>query len=148
MSVASREAAVVALLNLIADAYPWKTAPARRLKLWSDVAVAARPACFLFEGGGETYTRTMSGLRRRNLDLKLFAYVDSRDPATIGAATLNTIMDALDAALDPSDTDVTLDRTTLGGAAYDCRIEGRPLKDPGDLDGDGLLIVPIKLVLP
>ena len=148
MSVAARETALLALVAVVAGAYPWKTGPARRLKLWSDVAAASRPACFLFEGGGETYTRTASGLLRRSLDVKLFAYLDAKDPAAIGAAQLNAVMDGLDGALAPAGADIAVDRTTLAGAAYDCRIEGRPLKDPGDLDGDALLIVPIRIVLP
>ena len=148
MSTAARESALLALVALVEGAYPWKTGPSRRLKLWSDVPAAGRPACFLFEGGGETYTRTASGLLRRSLDVKLFAYIDVKDPAAIGAAALNGVMEALDAALAPSGVDLGTDRTTLGGTAYDCRIEGRPLKDPGDLDGDALLIVPIRIILP
>ena len=57
-------------------------------------------------------------------------------------------MDALDAALAPAGADLTLGRCTLGGTAYRCAIDGKPLKDPGDLDGDGLLLVPITIVLP
>ena len=148
MSIAARETALLGLVALVAGAYPWKTGPSRRLKLWSDVAAASRPACFLFEGGGETYLRTASGLLRRSLDVKLFAYLDAKDPAAIGATAINAIMDALDDALAPAGADIAGDRTTLGGAAYDCRIEGRPLKDPGDLDGDALLIVPIRIILP
>ena len=148
MSIAARETALLELVALVASAYPWKTGPSRRLKLWSDVAAASRPACFLFEGGGETYLRTASGLLRRSLDVKLFAYLDAKDPAAIGATAINAIMDALDDALAPAGADIAGERTTLGGAAYDCRIEGRPLKDPGDLDGDALLIVPIRIILP
>ena len=144
--MSAREQAVGALLARITTAYPWGSPPSRRLRLWSDVPPAMRPACFLFEGGTETYSGT--GPIRRTLSLRLFVYVSARDPAVPGAALLNAVMDALDAALEPAGPELALGRCTLGGAAYRCSIEGRPLKDPGDLDGDGLLLVPITIVLP
>ncbi len=144
----TREQAIGALLQRVAAAYPWAAPPARRLKLWSDVPPAMRPACFLFEGGAETYEHPEVGTPKRSLDVRLFIYVDARDPAAVGAAQLNAIMDALDLALAPAGADDALGRNTLGGTAYRCGIQGKPLKDPGDLDGDGLLVVPIRLVLP
>ena len=143
-----REQAVGALLQRVASAYAWAVPPSRRLKLWSDVPAAMRPACFLFEGGAETYEDTAVGAPKRSLQTRLFIYIDAHDPAALGAAALNTIMDALDVALAPAGGDLPLGRMTLGGAAYRASIEGKPLKDPGDLDGDGLLVVPITIVLP
>ena len=146
--MSTRERAIGALLQRVAAAYPWAAPPSRRLKLWSDVPAAMRPACFLFEGGAETYDHPEAPTPKRSLDVRLFVYVDAHDPGAIGAAQLNAIMDALDAALAPAGADAALGRDTLGGAAHRCGIQGKPLKDPGDLDGDGLLDVPIRLVLP
>ena len=143
-----RETALQALLALIADAYDWASPPMRRLKLWSDVARAERPCCFVFEGGRESYVWSNGACPKRTLEAQLFIYVDAKDPNSVGAAGLNDVMDALDAALVPAGTDVALGRQTLGGAVYNCRIDGAPFKDPGDLDGDGLIIAPIKLILP
>jgi hypothetical protein len=144
----SRDAAVTALLARIAGAYPWAAPPSRRLKLWNDVPPAMRPACFLFEGGAETYADAAGPVPKRSLAVRLFIYVDAHDPDTLGASALNAIMDALDAALAPAGADGALGRTTLGGTAYRCSIDGKPLKDPGDLDGDAILLVPLTLVLP
>ena len=146
--MSTREDAIGALLARLATAYGWATPPTRRLKLWSDVPAAMRPACFLFEGGSETYTGAATEPAKRALSVRLFIYVDAHDPATVGAVQLNDIMDALDDALAPSGADLTLGRCTLNGTAHRCAIEGKPLKDPGDLDGDGLLLVPITIVLP
>ena len=146
--MSTREEAIAALLARVAAAYPWAAAPSRRLKLWSDVPPAMRPACFLFEGGVETYQNAAGSVPKRSLAVKLFVYVDAHDPARIGAAALNAVMDALDEALAPTGVDVGLGRNTLAGTAYRCAIEGRPMKDPGDLDGDGLLVVPVTIVLP
>lgn len=147
--MSTREAAVAALLARLASAYPWASPPSRRLKLWSDVPPALRPCCFLHEGGAETYADAAGGTGpKRSLAVRLFVYIDAHDPGSIGAAALNAIMDALDVALAPSGPDVALGRLTLDGTAYRCAIEGKPLKDPGDLDGDGLMLVPIAIVLP
>jgi hypothetical protein len=78
----------------------------------------------------------------------LFIYLNAKDPSIAGAALLNGVMDAFDAAFSLSAGDIILGRNTLGGAVYNCRVDGKVLKDPGDLDGDALLIVPVKLVLP
>ena len=143
-----RNAAVEALLALIAAAYPWAIPPARRLKLWSETPHAARPCCFLFEGGRESYAWSMGARPKRVFEVQLFIYVDAKDPASLGAAQIDDILDSLDAALAPAGADAPLGRQTLGGLVYSCRIDGAPLKDPGDLDGDGLLVAPVKLTLP
>ena len=49
-------------------------------------------------------------------------------------------LDAIDAALAPAGSDASLGRQTLGGAVYDCKIVGVPVRDTGDLDGDGLVV--------
>jgi hypothetical protein len=144
----TRESALEALLSVITDAYPWTRPPARRLRLWSEAPRCDRPCCFLFEGGRESYVWSQSGVPRRTLEAQLFVYVDAADPLSLGAASLNAILDALDAALAPAGADAALGRQTLGGLVHSCRIEGAPFKDPGDLDGDGLLVAPIKIVLP
>lgn len=143
-----RESAISALIALIADAYPWATGPSRRLKLWSDVPAANRPACYLFEGGQETYSWSENALPKRVIEVRLFVYVSAKDPTIAGASLLNTVMDTLDSVFSISGNDLVLGRNTLGGAVYSCRIDGKVLKDPGDLDGDALLIVPVRMALP
>jgi hypothetical protein len=112
------------------------------------VPAASRPACFLFEGGQETYSWSETALPKRIIEVRLFVYLNAKDPSIAGAALVNAAMDAFDSAFAPSGSDVVLGRNTLGSKVYHCRIDGKPLKDPGDLDGDALLIVPVKLVLP
>jgi hypothetical protein len=149
MTTPTREAIYSALFALVSGAYAWKTS-ARRLKLWGDVPPSMRPALFQFEGVEDDDEWTGSGGLQlvRTLACKLFIYTDASDPSTIGATQLNNINDALDAALAPSGGDVMTNRQTLGGLVSSCRIKGRRFKDPGDLDGDGLLIVPISIVWP
>lgn len=143
-----RNAAVAALQQVVAQAYAWKSPPSRRLRLFADVPAARRPAVFLHEGGDETYAWSSGAVARRTIEVKIFVYIDAKDHRTIGAAQLNDIMDALDRALAPSGADRALGRNTLAGTQYMARITGRPVKVPGDLDGDGLLIVPVSIELP
>src|ERR1700730_15548646 len=89
-----------------------------------------------------------NAFRKRSIEVKLFVYLNAKDPSIVGAALLNGVMDALDTTFALSGGDLVLGRNTLNGTAYHCKIDGKPLKDPGDLDGEALLIVPVKLVLP
>ena len=143
----SREAAFSALFDRLCAAYDWGVA-SRRIKLWSDVPAALRPALFQLESGPETFQWSSLATPRRTFEAKLFLYFDARDPARPGASAINHALDAIDAALAPSGLDTALGRQTLGGAAYDCKIVGVPVRDTGDLDGDGLAVVSVRLVGP
>ena len=143
----SREAAFSALFAAVSGAGPWGLA-SRRMKLWSEVPAALRPAFFQLESGPETYQWTSPATPRRTFEARLFLYFDSRDPSTPGATAINAALDAIDAALTPAGADVGLGRQTLGGAVYDCKITGVPVRDTGDLDGDGLAVVSVRLIAP
>jgi hypothetical protein len=143
----SREAAFSALFAAVSAAYPWGLA-SRRMKMWSEVPAALRPAFVQLESGPETYQWSSPAIPKRTFEAKLFLYFDSRDPTTPGAIALNAALDAVDAALTPSAVDSALGRQTLGGAVYDCKIVGVPVRDPGDLDGDGLAVVSVRLLAP
>lgn len=148
MAAPSREDVMAALTGLIAAAYPWKLGPARRLRLWSDVPSVNRPACFLFEGGEERHSWSTSSIAKRVLEIRLFIYLNAKDQSIIGASLINDVLDALEGAFDLSNSDLCIGRNTLGGLVHHCRIDGKILKDPGDLDGDALVIVPIEIVFP
>jgi hypothetical protein len=118
----------------------------RRLKLWSDVASADQPALFITEHG-ETIGYSAEALPGKStLNVDLFVYISAgKDPDSIPARDLNIALDALAACLAP---DPAIGRQTLGGLVTHCRIEGRIVKDPGDLDGQGLALVPVKILAP
>ena len=143
----SREAAFSALFAAVSAAYPWGLA-SRRMKLWSEVPASLRPALFQLESGPETYQWASLATPKRTLEAKLFLYFDARDPTTPGASAINAALDAIDAALAPSGADAASGRQTLGGAVHDCKISGVPVRDTGDLDGDGLAVVCVRLVGP
>jgi hypothetical protein len=143
----SREAAFSALFAAVSAAYPWGLA-SRRMKLWNEVPAAMRPAFFQLESGPETYQWPSPAAPKRTFDVKLFLYFDARDPSIPGASAINVALDAIDAALAPSTADLARGRQTLGGAVHDCKVMGVPVRDTGDLDGDGLAVVSVRLVGP
>ena len=143
----SREAAFSALFAAVSAAYPWGVA-SRRMKIWSEVSASLRPAFFQLESGPETYQWASPAKPKRTLEAKLFLYFDARDPTTPGASQINAALDAIDAALAPAGVDANVGRQTLGAAVHDCKIVSVPVRDTGDLDGDGLAVVSVRLVAP
>jgi hypothetical protein len=141
----TREQACAALLTLVSGCYAWASTPARRLKLWTDVAPAAQPALFQFEGGTDPYT-WIGTQAKRTINVKMFAYFQASDDSP-GATTLNAIVQAIDTVMLPPPG---FSKQTLGlGIGIDnARIKGIPLKEPGDLDGQGILIIEIEVILP
>jgi hypothetical protein len=118
----------------------------RRVRLWSDVPAADQPALFIAEHG-ETIAYSNEGAPGRAiLNVDLFVYLaGGKDPGATPASDINIVLDALFSALAP---EPTTGRQTLGGLVHHCRIEGRIVKDPGDLDGQGLALVPVKILAP
>ena len=69
-----------------------------------------------------------------------------KDDSAIPAQTTNAILDAVKALfIDPTEPDFA---QTLGGLVHKCWIEGRIQKFQGDLDGQTLIVVPIKILIP
>ncbi len=149
MNVA-REAVMAALLALLegvafgqaVNGATGFVSVSRRLKLWSDVAKSQRPALFIAEHREQQAYQNEALPAKTTLCVDLFVYIDSSDRNTIPAIALNMILDAIEAALKPAGSA----RQTLGGLVSHCRIDGAVLKAPGDLDGDGLLWVPLKIL--
>jgi hypothetical protein len=62
----TREAAFSALFATVYAAYPWGLA-SRRMKLWSEVPAALRPAFFQLESGPETFQWASPAVPKRTL---------------------------------------------------------------------------------
>lgn len=145
---ASREAAYEALFNLVSDAYEWASTPARRAKLWGDVPLTDRPTLFQYEGGADQYVWKDEGqLVKRTISARLFIYTDAKDPTIIGSTQLNNIVDSVEAVIAPPRGDDGTGLMTLGGTVYQTRII-RVDRTPGDIDGDGIAIVDVEIILP
>ncbi len=129
----------------IAGKTGWATI-SRRIRLWGDVARADQPALFIVDHSETNAYGADNLLAKATMNVELFVYVATgRDPTAIPARDLNVALDAIFNVLAPTPENA---RQTLGGLVHSCRIEGRIVKDPGDLDGQGLLITPLKILCP
>lgn len=116
--------------------------------MWNNVDPSAQPAMFLVQHR-EGYQRYGTGLVRRYLDMGFWCYARSDTDGAIGDDFLDSMEYGLEAALKPDD--MTRNELTLGGLCYWCRItreDGLFIRDPGDIDGQVLLVLPVRILLP
>jgi hypothetical protein len=127
----------------INGASTWNTT-SERLRLWADVSSDQQPAAFLVTHREIDEYRGL-GLLRRRLELGVWCY--SRSDTDKGQPQLDTMMEAFEAAFIKPD-DPSTNCNTLGGLVYWVRIEGKVFKDPGDIDNQTMLIVPLVVEMP
>ena len=127
----------------INGAMTWNTV-SNRLRLWADVSADQQPAAFLVTHRERDEYRGL-GLLRRRLELGIWCY--ARSDSETGAWQLDRMMEAFEAAFIQPD-DPSTNCNTLGGLVYWCRIEGQVFKDPGDIDNQALMIVPLVCEMP
>jgi hypothetical protein len=118
----------------------------RKLVLWADCPMEKRPAMYLTER--ETnYRSGPTGLSIRTLTALVFIYTNAKqaDDSNSGSKILNPLVDAVQEVMKPNTYDGRLD---LGGLVHTAYIDGDLFFDPGDIDGDGMAIIPIKILMP
>lgn len=120
----------------------------RRIKLFSDVPAAAQPWCGQAEHG--LMEGQVTGMPYKTvLEANWFVMQRPGGNEEFGAIRNNLIMKAVRDALAPKPDDRGWPKqNTLGGLVYHCHIGGRVFKDPGDIDGQALMIIPIKVLVP
>jgi len=114
----------------------------RRVRLADDLP--AQPALCQAEHG-ETVAILPGQPPRRTLAAAWMIQHATADPDAILASVNNALLDAIDVCFLPDSPDGCC---TLGGLVTHAWIEGEVFKDPGDLDGQALLIVPIRMLWP
>ncbi len=122
----------------------------RRVKLFSDVDSLQKPFVCQAEHG-ETIAQKTNMPYRRIFECSWIVYQDSGLNKSVAGAILNNkILDAVQAAFAPRPTDIGFrdKRNTLGGLVYHCFLEGSIFKDPGDIDDQGMMVIPIKILVP
>lgn len=136
-------------LFALAQNLTWGTPPRtfayaqRRVKMWTDVP--GQPA-FCQAEHDEDIQQVTRQLPKRTLSASWMIYHSvGIDPDAIPATETNLILDAIDAVFPSDDPDQV---QTLDGLVHYARISGKVFKDPGDLDGQALIIVPISILIP
>ena len=116
----------------------------RRLIPWSQVP--EQPAMFLrrvgvTDEGHDPFTTT-------TLECEVWIYCnDGQDQDAIPDSGLTALEQMIRDSIAPGISDGD-GRFTLGGLAYWCRIEGKSIVSPGDLDGQAIARIPIRITLP
>lgn len=120
----------------------------RRVELFSDCP--AQPACYQAEHGD--VVSQITGMPYKTiLEAKWIIYQNvASDPNLLGAVENNLIIEGCYRALAPrpDDPGFLYERNTLNGLVHHCFISGNLFKDPGDLDSQGMMVIPIKLLVP
>ncbi|UFW91053.1 hypothetical protein BjapCC829_21945 [Bradyrhizobium barranii] len=133
----------VTFVALSGGATTWAVPVSRRLKLWNEVPI--QPACFIAaHQENDAYSSELTP-SKTTISADLYVYTKTGDETVEQAVDLNLILDGIDTALKPS---VLTGKQTLGGLVSHCRREGQVMLDPGDLDGQALAIIPIKIFVP
>ena len=116
----------------------------RRVKTFEDLP--AQPALCQAETD-ETMTQVTGQVAVTTLGASWLIYHQAgKDDDVIPAQTTNAILTAVRGLfVDPTYPDFA---QTLGGLVHKCWIEGRIQKFQGDLDGQTLIVVPIKILVP
>jgi len=114
----------------------------RRAKLFSEIP--SWPAFCQAEHDETSITRTGLPDITTLGAVWLIYHNAGKDPGAVPATTSNAILDALD-NLFPSEDDGS--HQTLGGLVHRVAINGRVIKEHGDLDGQGLLILPLRIMV-
>lgn len=120
----------------------------RRVVLFGECP--AQPACYQAEHG-DVVSQVSNMPYKTILEAKWIVYQDiTRDPNALGVVENNLIIQGVYEALAPRTDDPGFPdrRNTLGGLVHHCFISGSLFKDPGDLDGQGMMVIPIKVLVP
>lgn len=122
----------------------------RRIKMFDKVSPDQQAWCGQAEYGEQEEKK--SGLPYKAvLEAHWLIYqCVARDPKAEATIENNLIVAAVKKALDPlpQDPGYYEERNTLNGLVYRCSVQGRIFKDPGDIDGQGLILVPIRILVP
>ncbi len=143
----TRESVMTALFTLLQGMDGIKTF-SRRFKTFSGVSMSAQMPYLILCSSKEYYSpRVTQALpAKRLINAEIFIWLSAgQDQNAVPDIVVNNLLDSLDEILAPLPG---YDTQTLGGLVDHCYIEGEIMKVPGDVDGLGMLIIPLKILLP
>lgn len=123
----------------------------RRLRLFNAIDDSLKPSLCMVQHR-ERYTNPGAGTPpRRWLDMGAWVNIASGDPdgGIVGDDLLDLATAAIEAVLQPDNPQ--RNELTLGGLVYWCKItrdDSMYIRDPGDIDGQALLVLPIQILIP
>jgi hypothetical protein len=141
----NRELIYSALWALLADTPGFKTR-SRRIVHWNDVAPADQPALFMQQVSELPRVQTgLPSIWTFNVNLYLYANTEG-SLSLVPATVLNPLVDAV---LHELAAECSADAPqTLGGLVHRCGVEGSIQTDEGALGDQGVVIIPIAIIVP
>jgi len=122
----------------------------RRIALFTDVPSQNQP-WFGQAEHNETSSQKTNLPYKREWTAKWVVYHRAADqPDVVPSTWNNQIVTALEEAMAPKlgDRGFLDKRNTLSGLVHHCFIDGEIFKDPGDIDNQAMIVVPIKILVP
>jgi hypothetical protein len=148
MPAITREQISAAFFALVAGAADF-TATSRRFVHWDQVNETQMPFLTMLKTG-EVRARQSEGLPTLTINAHVFIYMSAgRDPEDVPDTAMNSLLDALDAAVAPSGGDaLNRNKQTLGGLVSHCYPLGSVFIDTGDIDGKAVAAIPFQILVP
>jgi hypothetical protein len=121
----------------------------RKLLMFNNIDPSAQPCSFVVQHG-ELYDSKHVGVPpRRQMLVSIWSFAYPGE-AVDGDDYLDSMEEGLESALNISDDPMT-NSLTLDGLAYYAQLDRTSnlmIRDPGDLDGQALLVLPFKIMMP
>lgn len=118
----------------------------RKLKHFSDLDPQQQPCLYQVEHDEEVTQKGGRNPERVTMEVSAVCYAYAGNDYDIGSTFINNMIAGIKNSLTIDDPQNNA--CTLGGLVYNCWVEGKIFKDPGDLDKQCLLVLPIKITLP
>lgn len=120
----------------------------RRLKMFSNIDPSVQPCFFLVQHREQYINRGVGTLSQVYLDMGVWCYASTAADTTVGDDYLDSMEEGIENVMGPDDPQ--RNELTLSGLAYWCRImreDNMFIRDPGDIDGQALLVLPIRILI-
>lgn len=128
----------------------WASPPSRRLKMFNAIDPSAQPALFIVQHR-EFYDAKGFGIPpKRYLEVGLWCFAPTGGDDIVGDELLDSMEEGIETIMNKPD-DLMRNELTLGGLCYYAKIDRESnlfIRDPGDIDGQALLILPVRILLP
>lgn len=146
VSTVTREQVGLALFALLTGSATYASS-SRRFTSWTQVTGAQKPALFQVEHREQHVKKQLITPAVRTLDIDVFIFINAgQDPNITPVSVLNPLIDAIDPTSGGCLAPDRNGRQTLGGLVTDCYIDGEIIKPPGDQNGIGMAVIPVKVV--
>ena len=144
----TREQIAAAFWNLVVGAADFAET-SRRFVHWDQVSDNGQLPFLTMLKTGEVRARKSDTLSMLTLNYHVFVYISAgMDPKSIPDTAMNTMLDAIDAAVRPTGDDLAIGKQTLGGLVDHCYPLGDVFVDDGDVDGKGVAAIPFEILVP